>query len=145
MAGGIVLKPDGTPANIDSFTKYKLPTLEDLPPGWKRASQDPMIAAYMHAKRKLRVIVEVFHPRERGAQWIHVSYSHPKRTPNQDTTVLVKKLFIGENREAIAVFPPKSRYVNVHPHCLHLWSPLDPRERSWPKFERHIDGVGNAV
>lgn len=144
MAGGIVLKPDGSPANIDAFTKYKLPTLDDLPPGWECASEDPITGFYRHAKKKLRVIVIVFQPPGR-AQWIHVSYSHPKRTPNHDTTTLVKKLFIGRNREAIAVFPPLSRYVNGDPHCLHLWSPLDPRERSWPKFERYIDGVGNTI
>ena len=145
MSGqGIVLAPDGTRANVDPFYNYRLPTEEDLPPGWSRKLASPTDAAYYNTKRKLRVLLSIMDCGTRG-EWVHVSYSHAKRTPNHDTTALVKKLFIGENREAISVFPPKSRYVNIMPHCLHLWAPLDPRDKRWPKFEKFIDGVGLTI
>lgn len=145
MSGqGIVLAPNGTRANVDPFYNYKLPTEEDLPPGWSRKLASPTDAAYYNTKRKLRVLLSIMQCGTTG-EWIHLSYSHAKRTPNHDATALVKKLFIGDNREAIAVFPPKSSYVNIMPHCLHLWCPLDPRDKRWPRFEKFIDGVGITI
>lgn len=144
-AKGIVLAPDGSRANIDPFYKFKLPTEDDLPNEWSRNLMSPTVGAYYNSKKKLRVLAEIQTIQGSSGEWLHVSYWHKNRVPNHATTTLVKELFIGDNREAIAVFPPKSRYVNVHPYCLHLWSPLDPRDRRWPKFEKYVEGAGSAI
>lgn len=138
---GIVLLPNGTRANVDPFYNYKIPDQEDLPPGWEARIIGPNDAIYLCKKRKLHVVLSIITPDNWVGQWVHVSYSHPHRTPNHNITMVVKKLFVGENREALSIYPPASRYVNTHEHCLHLWSPLDPRDRMWPKFEHEIDGV----
>ncbi len=53
--------------------------------------------------------------------WEHVSVSLPNRTPNWGEMCFIKGLF-WEAEDAVAQFhPPASKYVNLHPHCLHLW------------------------
>lgn len=60
-----------------------------------------------------------------GKRWIHVSCSRPNRLPTWQDVRRVKDVFIGKDRRAIQVLPPAAEYVNIHPHCLHLWSCLD--------------------
>lgn len=60
-----------------------------------------------------------------GKRWLHVSCSKPNRLPDWDDLVLVKETFIGRERMAIQVIPPRSKYVNDHPYVLHLWCCLD--------------------
>jgi hypothetical protein len=60
-----------------------------------------------------------------GKRWIHVSCSHPHKLPSWDDLMLVKETFIGRQRMAIQVLPPRSRHVNDHPYVLHLWCCLD--------------------
>jgi hypothetical protein len=58
-----------------------------------------------------------------GEGWEHVSVSTPGRVPNWDEMTFVKHLFWSPEDCVIQFHPPASRYVNVHPHCLHLWRP----------------------
>lgn len=60
-----------------------------------------------------------------GSNWIHVSVSRPDRIPTWAELSKVKDEFIGEDREAYQVLAARSDHVNIHPHCLHLWAPLD--------------------
>jgi hypothetical protein len=60
-----------------------------------------------------------------GRRWRHVSASKPKRVPNYEEMCLVKNIFVGEEVEAYQVGAPKSRHVNIHPHCLHWFAPMD--------------------
>jgi len=53
--------------------------------------------------------------------WEHVSISTPRRTPNWAEMCMVKNLFWGEEECVVQFHPPKSDYVNHHPHCLHQW------------------------
>lgn len=62
--------------------------------------------------------------------WEHVSVSTPKRTPNWTEMCLVKDLFWDEEETVIQFHPPKSQYVNNHPHVLHLWK--SPHEVQLP-------------
>ena len=58
--------------------------------------------------------------------WEHVSVScKRKRTPNWYEMCFVKDLFWSDEEAVMQLHPPQSDYVNVHPHCLHLWRPLD--------------------
>ena len=72
----------------------------------------------------LRVIVS-FAEEEDGKVWLHLSASHKNRVPSHDEMVKLKDLFIGDNRYAYTVLPPKKFYVNLHPNVLHLWSRCD--------------------
>jgi hypothetical protein len=57
--------------------------------------------------------------------WEHVSVSCEHRTPNWYEMCWVKDLFWSEDECVVQYHPPRSAYVNVHPHCLHLWRPVD--------------------
>lgn len=57
-----------------------------------------------------------------GQRWLHVSIASPRRMPTWDELVEVKEALIGTDREAYQVLPPRSRWVNIHPNCLHLFA-----------------------
>lgn len=57
--------------------------------------------------------------------WLHVSLSRKNRIPSYEDMVCVKKLFVGEDRQAIQVFAPRAKHVNIGPNVLHLWCCLD--------------------
>lgn len=64
--------------------------------------------------------------------WDHVSVSRADRCPHWEEMCQIKDLFFEEFECAIQYHPPKSEYVNIHPHCLHIWSclsgmPLPPK------------------
>lgn len=58
-----------------------------------------------------------------GLGWEHVSVSTPGRCPNWIEMVHVKNLFWGPDDVVMQLHPAERDYVNVHPHCLHLWRP----------------------
>lgn len=62
---------------------------------------------------------------EKDKRWLHVSLSRKGRMPTYDDIALVKKVFIGEDKKAVMVFPEKKYHVNIHSFCLHLWHCLD--------------------
>ena len=60
-----------------------------------------------------------------GMGWEHVSVTlNKKRTPTWDEMCMLKNLFWDEDDCVVQYHPPKSEYVNNHPHCLHLWRPI---------------------
>jgi hypothetical protein len=93
----------------------------------------------------LRVIVDC-EIKADGSPWLHVSVSRKSWTPTHEDMALVKRDFIGDDRYAYAVFPPKTEYVNIHQHCLHLWSRLDlPDGRVLPEFSAELEGIGKSI
>lgn len=58
-----------------------------------------------------------------GEGWEHVSVSTKHRPPTWDEMCFVKDLFWDGEDCVIQFHPPRSDYVNMHPHCLHLWRP----------------------
>jgi len=58
--------------------------------------------------------------------WDHVSVTvyRGQRCPTWDEMCWVKSLFFDEEETVIEFHPPKSKYVNFHPYCLHLWRPI---------------------
>ncbi len=58
-----------------------------------------------------------------GMGWEHVSVSLSNRTPNWKEMCYIKDLFWDEEDMVIQYHPPKSQYIDNHPHCLHLWRP----------------------
>lgn len=58
-----------------------------------------------------------------GLGWDHVSVSRSGRCPDWEEMCRVKDAFFEPEECVIQFHPPKSRYVNMHPFCLHLWRP----------------------
>lgn len=59
-----------------------------------------------------------------GKEWRHLSVSRRSRTPNYEEVDRVRRTFLGEDAVTMHIWPPKAEYVNLHPHCLHLWQPI---------------------
>jgi len=57
--------------------------------------------------------------------WDHVSVSLENRCPNWGEMCFVKDLFFDPEETVIQFHPPKSKHINIHPHCLHLWRHKD--------------------
>lgn len=57
--------------------------------------------------------------------WEHVSVSTKRRIPNWTEMCFVKDLFWDEEECVVQYHPPRSDYVNNHPHTLHLWRHID--------------------
>lgn len=60
-----------------------------------------------------------------GKRWLHVSTAHPRRLPTWAEFAEVKDVFIGRERYAVQVMPPRSEHVSIHPNCLHWFSCVD--------------------
>lgn len=70
-------------------------------------------------------VIESTNKEQDGKMCKHVSLSRKSRLPSYDDMKIVKKQFIGDDRDAIQVFPKSSNHVNIHEYCLHLWCCLD--------------------
>lgn len=107
-----------------------LPTV--LPADWReidtsawtgRADRD-----YARAYRKHETVLVLIScaTQTDGKHWLHVSVSRKNREiPTWTLMGEVKDLFVGAERTAIQVHPPRSKHVNIHPGVLHLWCCLD--------------------
>lgn len=60
-----------------------------------------------------------------GKFWQHISLSRKDKMPTYADMVAVKQKFIGDEFEAIQVFPKAEKHVNIHNFCLHLWVPIN--------------------
>lgn len=72
--------------------------------------------------------------------WLHVSVSRPNRLPSYSDMARVKAHFIGPDATAYSVWLPESLHVNIHPNCLHLWSPLEG-DPPLPEFSRGMGTI----
>lgn len=63
-----------------------------------------------------------------GAGWEHVSVSirteSGTRMPTWTEMCYIKNLFWSDEDTVVQYHPPKSDYVNMHPHVLHIWRPV---------------------
>lgn len=69
-----------------------------------------------------------------GLGWEHVSVSFLDRCPTWEEMCLIKNIFWGDDDLVVQFHPRKSEYVNVHPHCLHLWRRIGSEFDSPPKY-----------
>lgn len=58
-----------------------------------------------------------------GSRWLHVSVSRASSLPSWQDLQVAKGDLLGRQSEAVQVLPADRDYVNLHPFCLHLWSP----------------------
>ncbi len=96
----------------------------DLPRHWRKMGT---FGPDGYAYTKLLVSLHVIETRANceGKEWLHVSVSYPDKLPTYDDLCEVKKTFIGDERTALQIFPPKVKHVNIHNYCLHLFCCLD--------------------
>jgi len=108
---------------------------------WRCLAREDDGAAWEYPAAGLRVIESVgeYWPRvaapgKRREHWQHVSVSRAGRLPDYEDMKLVRRIFVGDDRECYAVYPPESRWVNDHPFVLHLWCSLDSPDGVLPDF-----------
>ena len=103
--------------------------------GWLRHHDWPGPAFDCHgdgALRGLRVLMSAG-IEEDNRRWLHVSVSRPGRCPSWEDMDAVKRIFIGDQRVAYQVHPPRSEHYDrpagvAGPRVgmvLHLWAPLE--------------------
>lgn len=114
------------------------------PKGWEVIGRWGSGHALREKSGGLRVLVDC-EEKEDGHRWLHVSFSRKDWTPNHADTVKVKEAFIGD-RYAYVVYPPREEYVNIHQHCLHLWSKWTEDDgRVLPEFSSVLAGLGKSI
>lgn len=64
-----------------------------------------------------------------GGGWEHASISivNKKRCPTWEEMCMFKDVFWAEDEAVMQFHPPKSKYVNTHKYCLHLWKPIEQK------------------
>jgi hypothetical protein len=76
-----------------------------------------------------------------GMGWEHVSVSLRTRCPTWSEMCYIKDLFWDEESTVMQLHPPRSKWVNNHPYCLHLWKPVSEAIRCPPEI---LVGVRSA-
>lgn len=94
---------------------------------WPPGSNHKAATVWRHRLVKMSVLRSEAVMRD-GSTFVHVSVARPDRLPSWEELKKVKDEFIGEHAPAYHVLPAKADYVNIHNHCLHLWSPANHAE-----------------
>lgn len=89
-----------------------------------RTESSILLPFFLHGPcgRDLQIIASSGDP-ELGIEWEHVSVSLSNRPPNWEEMCFVKGLFWDDEETVMQLHPPRSKWINNHPHCLHLWKP----------------------
>lgn len=66
--------------------------------------------------------------------WEHISVSLPSRCLTWEEMCFIKDLFWDEEDCVVQYHPSKSKYVNNHPNCLHLWKPTGKQIETPPSI-----------
>lgn len=111
-----------------------VPLPKSLSGGWRRVSNPVMEAMGAHPDQcpsfvrgdGLFVTMTVQKEQD-GKRWVHLSCSRRKKEPSYYDLCEAKEQFLGPDSLAMLLFVPTDEHVNIHPHCLHLWSCLDGR------------------
>lgn len=113
--------------SVESF----LPQPPEMRQYWKQLGDwGPRGKVFEHKTMPLRVIITIpddegFIAYCDGQEWIHVSVSHKDRLPSYQEMKEIKRVFIGDERMAISIWPKARVHVNIAKNCLHLWHRAD--------------------
>lgn len=121
------------------MNERQMPEVDDCgfpknPLGFKKVADKIDGSAWVNEKTGLCVIASVSIEQD-GHAWLHVSYSYRSRIPSYRDGKAVKAIFIGNDREAYAVYPKSEDHVNIHPYVLQLWARVDG-QKALPDFTR---------
>ena len=100
--------------------------------------------AYLLSSKKSAPAVAVF---SWGGGWDHVSVSYKNRAPSWDEMSEIKRLFFHPDEVCVQIHPLESEYVNMHPHCLHIWRAQNeamPTPPSWMVGAKKGQRIGDA-
>lgn len=104
--------------NLRKLNAYRWMMMEIKMYGEKGGKEDGVFVFISPVDgKRLRVIAAA------GDGWDHVSVSREDRCPYWDEMTFIKQKFFKPEECVIQYHPPETEYVNVHPHCLHLWRP----------------------
>lgn len=62
---------------------------------------------------------------EKWGPLLHVSLSYPDHDPTWEEIKLVRAAFFPPQIDAMILLPRASNYINIHPHCFHLWQCME--------------------
>lgn len=57
--------------------------------------------------------------------WEHVSVCVKRHTPTWAEMDFIKRLFWDDEETVMQLHPPRSRWINNMPNCLHMWRPTN--------------------
>jgi len=83
-----------------------------------------------------------------GAGWDHVSVSFHNRVPTWGEMCEAKNMFFYKDEVCFQLHPAESEYVNMHPHCLHIWRPQNvsvPTPPSWMVGAKKNQPLGDVI
>jgi hypothetical protein len=110
------------------------------PKGWSIIERHGDGVKWQRLQGEAITVIESSRVESDGRLWLHVSVAKPNRkTPSYDDIQMLRRLFIGEDRESYMIFPTKDRYVDINP-VLHLWTCLSSPSGVLPRFEGTING-----
>lgn len=95
-----------------------------IPPLWRMDQRNADGWRFVNRVAQLSVILSGAVEQD-GKRWLHLSMASPDRLPTWDELRAVKDWAIGVDTYAVQVLPPRERYVNIHPYCLHLFACVD--------------------
>lgn len=115
------------------------------PPGWREATLPKPpgsdARAFVSTDGGLSAICDTL--TIDGKRWLHVSVSRRSRTPSFEDLDRARIAFVGDDVPTYHVFPKANEHRNLHPFCLHLWTPLEADPFPDPLLER-ADAVAPA-
>lgn len=80
-----------------------------------------------------------------GSEWLHMSVSIGGKAPNWRICQLAKDFCMGEDVEAVMVFPKRDDIIDLA-NCWHLWAPLEDVEAKLRGEAEHLRTLlGRAV
>ena len=60
-----------------------------------------------------------------GFKHLSITNAQKRMLPNWTVLSRVKDAYCGDDEWAVLYFPAKDDYINDHPFCHHLWTPLN--------------------
>jgi len=101
-----------------------------------------LLRAFQQGKLKLLLTVDDYEPFEKGAGvWAHASLSRPDRDPTWREIKMVRDLVFGPESIVVQVLAPEAKWINMHPHCFHLWMRLDAQTLPSALFDQFGSGA----
>ena len=135
ITSAIIVKDENAePKPHEQAFPYEWPNVRFLPSNWYRdhkAEENCLIQAHftydaIYRNRKTGLLVLCSTEKHAdGREWLHISLSKIASVPTYEDLNLCRRLFLGEDKYAVQIWPPRKEYVNVHENCLHLWALAD--------------------
>jgi len=99
--------------------------------GWRKLEKPlpsflQLTPTFAYTKGPMQLLYSPQEPQSDGL-WQHASVSCSDRYPTWEEIKDVRDTFFDPEADVFQVLPPKREYVNLHPNCFHLWSPIGRR------------------